>query len=161
MTNPSQPHPQFHWLRELLVPVLMLIGIGAFIGDSLHLSVAAMLLPWVLIAVTVLSLLWALAATFLNGNRADAVAGEDEAPGPILNVKAWLLVAIPAVLMMLMEYLGAVVALVTMVFLAQLMFNAKTPVKSLLIAIAVTLPTCALFKFVLYARFPAGVLGLG
>jgi hypothetical protein len=161
----SQPQPGLHWLRELAVPALMLVGIGLFVADSLHLSIMAMVLPAALIAVVIASLIWALASVFLSTdgcNDGDAVAnGEDEAPGPILNAKPWLIVALPALLFGLLDYLGAFTALVALVFGAQLMFDARAPIKSFLIAIAVTAPTYALFKYVLYVRFPAGVLGLG
>lgn len=165
MAGLPQPHPPFHWPRELVVPVLMLGGIGVFLYDSVHLSVEALLLPAALIVVVVASLLWALAAEFLRAGTpaaADAAAeGEDDAPGPILNLKAWLLVALPAALFLLLDVLGALAALVLLVFGAQLIFTTKAPVRSLLIALAVTAPTYAFFKFFLYARFPAGLLGLG
>jgi hypothetical protein len=79
----------------------------------------------------------------------------------MLHLKSWLLVAIPALLMLLVDYLGALVMLVALVIGAQLVFSTRTPVRSAVIAITVTLPVYAIFKYVLYARFPSGVLGLG
>ena len=162
-TSPSSP--RFWWLRELLVPALMIGGIGLYLYDSVHLSVQALLLPIGLIVVVAAALLWAVVPVFLRREspaRDEAEpAGEDEAIGPILNRKAWLLVALPALLFLVIDQLGALLALVALVFGAQVIFGTKSPVKSTLIAIAVTLPTYALFKYVLYARFPVGALGLG
>ena len=162
MTTPAQPDQPLHWGRELVVPALMLGGAGLFVYGSLHLSAAAWVLPAGLIAVVVLALVWALASAALRPRTARPTEqGEDEDRSPILNPKSWLLVALPAVLFALIDYLGALVVLIALVFGAQLIFTRVAPVRSLLIAVAVTLPTYALFKYVLYARFPAGALGLG
>lgn len=162
MLGPSKPQSHFHWLRELLVPTLMLASIGMFAYDSLHLSVTAMLLPAALIVVIVAALVWALASVFLRAQGdTPAEQTEDEAPGPILHVRAWLIVLLPAVLFLLLDVIGTFATLVMLVFGAQLVFDARAPLKSLLIAIAVTAPTYALFKYVLYARFPTGMLGIG
>jgi hypothetical protein len=162
-TSPSSP--RFWWLRELLVPALMIGGIGLYLYDAANLSVQVLLLPIGLIVVVVMALLWALVPVFLRrgapGSDEGEPAGEDEAIGPILNRKAWLLVALPALLFLALEQLGALVALVALVFGAQVIFGTRSPARSALIAIAVTLPTYALFKYVLYARFPVGALGLG
>jgi hypothetical protein len=162
----SQPEPCSHWLRELAVPALMLVGIGLFVFDSLHLSTIALVLPAALVVVVVVSLLWALASELFGARPAaaapSAVPDEDDAaPGPILHAKPWLLVLLPALLLALLDYLGALVVLVALVFCAQLVFSTRAPLRSLVVAVAVTLPTYALFKYVLYVRFPAGVLGLG
>lgn len=152
-------------LRELVVPGLMLLSIGLFLGDSLHLSFEAMLLPAGLIIVIVAALVWALVPAFRSPHAPvvdeTAEKGEDEDIGPMLHLKSWLLVAIPTALMLLVDYLGALVMLIALVVSSQFVFGAKTPVKSILIAVAVTVPTYAVFKYILYARFPAGVLGLG
>jgi tripartite tricarboxylate transporter TctB family protein len=162
MQEPSEPQSRWHWLRELVVPTLMLTTVGLFVYDTLHLSVTAMLLPAALIVIIVAALIWTLASVFLRG-KGDAPVEEveDEARGPILNAKAWLVVALPAVLFTFLDIVGTFAALVLMVFGAQLVFDRRTPLRSLLIAIAVTAPTYVLFKYVLYARFPAGVLGIG
>lgn len=163
MADTPQTHPPYHLVRELVVPVLMLICIVLFLGGSLHLSVTAMLLPAGLIIVIVAALVWALVPAFLRPGAADAAAepGEDEAIGPMLNLKAWLLVTIPAALLLLVDYLGALVMLIGLVVGSQFVFGAKTPLRSLLIAISVTVPVYAIFKYILYARFPSGVLGIG
>jgi hypothetical protein len=165
MRQTTSPPRYRHLLRELVVPALMLASIGLFLGGSRQLSFEAMLLPAGLIIVVVAALIWALVPAFLNphGPAVDASAekGEDEDIGPILHLKSWLLVAIPAALMAVVNELGALTMFVALVIGAQFVFGVKTPVRSVLIAIAVTAPTYAIFKYVLYARFPAGLLGLG
>jgi hypothetical protein len=79
----------------------------------------------------------------------------------MFHAKPWLLVAIPSALLLLVDYIGTLVMLVALVLGAQFVLGTKSPVRSAIIAVAVTLPTYAIFKYVLYARFPAGVLGLG
>src|ERR1700745_2068455 len=100
MTDAPQQALAFDWRRELIVPGLMLAGIVAFVFDSLHLSTIAMVLPAALIVVVIASLVWALASVLLGKGAAgpdeNAVPDEDDAvPGPILNVTAWALVALP------------------------------------------------------------------
>ena len=67
----------------------------------------------------------------------------------------------PAVLVASFNYLGVLPALVLIVFGAQAIFSLRSPLQSLLIAFAVVAPTYAVFKYVLYARFPAGIFGIG
>ena len=162
MKDVSQRPSSIHWPRELVMPTLMLASVGLFVYDSLHLSVTAMLLPAALIIVIGAALIWALASVLLSMETGAPIEqAEDEAPGPILHAKAWLIAALPAVLFMLLDVIGTFATLAMLVFGAQLVFDLRAPVKSLLIAIAVTAPVYALFKYVLYARFPAGMLGIG
>jgi hypothetical protein len=165
MTDTPQVPPRASRLRELVVPALMLGGIALYLGDSLHLSTQVLILPLALIVVVAASLVWALAEAFLSKTatiaRATDEEGEDETRGPILDPRPWLLVALPAALIVLMGSVGALVAFVAVVFGAELILSVRSPVRSLAIAAAVTLPTYALFKYVLYVRFPAGLLGLG
>jgi hypothetical protein len=72
-----------------------------------------------------------------------------------------LLIALPAVLVASFNTLGVLPALVLLVFGGQAIFSLRSPLQSLLIAIAVVAPTYAVFKYILYARFPAGILGIG
>jgi hypothetical protein len=161
MKDVSQRPSSFHWPRELVMPTLMLASVGLFVYDSLHLSVTAMLLPAGLIVIGA-ALIWALASVLLGMETGAPIEqAEGEAPGPILHAKAWLIAALPAVLFMLLDVIGTFATLAMLVFGAQLVFDLRAPVKSLLIAIAVTAPVYALFKYVLYARFPAGMLGIG
>lgn len=145
-------------LRELVVPGVMLAAIGLYLWDAAGLSAAALILPYALIAVTVATLAWFLLAFHLRGH---APGDSDEEVGPILEWKPWLLVLLPAAAVLLWDYLGALPALIVLVFAGQMVFGLRAPLRGLAIAIAVTLPVYGLFKFVLYARFPAGMLGLG
>ncbi len=159
MSNASQ-HQLF---RELTVPCVMATAVALFVYDSTHLSYEALVFPVVLIVVMVASLVWALGA-YLRGEGAAAqpAGGEDdEEGGPIVATTPWLLVALPAILVASFNYLGVLPALVLIVFGAQAIFSLRSPLQSLLIALAVAVPTYAVFKYVLYARFPAGILGIG
>jgi hypothetical protein len=165
MADLPQEDRRTYWLRELTVPALMLVTIALFVADSLHLSTVALLLPAGLIIVVVGALAWALAEAALRhrGPHAEAapIDTEDEAPGPILDLKAWALPVLPLVLFLLLDVIGAFLALTAVVFGAQMVFDRTRPARSLVIALAVTAPTYALFKYVLYVRFPAGLLGIG
>jgi len=159
MSNAS--HHQL--LRELTVPCLMAVAVALFAYDSTHLSYEALVFPVVLIVVVLASLAWALVA-YLRGEGAAARSAEgedDEEGGPILATTPWLLIALPAILVASFNYLGVLPALVLIVFGAQAIFSLRAPLQSFLIAIAVAVPTYAVFKYVLYARFPAGILGIG
>jgi hypothetical protein len=164
MSIAPQPRQQRHQLwRELAVPGVMVLAIALFVGDSLHLSYEALVFPAVLIVVVLVALAWAL-VVYLKGAAPAAQPGEgedDEEGGPIVAATPWLLVLLPAVLVFAFDYLGVLTALVLLVFAGQAIFSLHAPLRSLLIAIAVVAPTFAVFKYVLYARFPAGILGLG
>lgn len=162
MSSTPQPRQSYQLLRELTVPCVMLIVIALYVGDALHLSYEALVFPLVLIVVVLATLTWALAVYLKGGPASVQLAGEDdEEGGPIVAPVPWLLVALPAVLVASFNYLGVLSALILLVFGGQLIFSLRSPLRSLLIAIAVVAPTYAVFKFVLYARFPAGTLGIG
>ena len=163
MSSSSQPQQQKHQLwRELAVPAVMVIAIAMFVGDALHLSYEALVFPAVLIVVVSVALVWAL-AVYLKGDAPTqpAEGEDDEEGGPIVAATPWLLVLLPAALVFSFDYLGVLTALVLLVFAGQAIFSLRSPLRSLLIAIAVVAPTYAVFKYVLYARFPAGILGIG
>jgi tripartite tricarboxylate transporter TctB family protein len=163
MSNLSPAKSRHQYLRELAVPAIMIGGIGLYLYDSMHLSAEALAFPAVLIVVIVIALLWALISYFVNPSpliESEPSADEDEA-GPILDPKPWLLVALPALLVAAFDFLGVLTALVVLVLGGQAIFGLRSPLKSLLIAIAVVAPTYIVFKYFLYARFPAGVFGLG
>lgn len=165
MAESSRASLRRNRLRELVVPALMIGGVGFYAYDSMHLSAEALILPAALIAVMLGASLWALASAFLGHAAARAAGamgeGEDETIGPVLDRKPWLLVGVPVLMIAWLDQMGAFVALAGVTFGAQLALGAKSPLRSLLIAVAVTAPTYALFKYVLYVRFPAGVPGLG
>ena len=164
MSSTPQPQQQKHQLwRELAVPAVMLVAIALFVGDAMHLSYEALVFPAVLIVVVLAALVWAL-AVYLKGDAPATQSAEgedDEEGGPIVAVTPWLLVLLPAALVFAFDYLGVLTALVLMVFAGQAIFSLRSPLRSLLIAIAVVAPTYAVFKYVLYARFPAGIFGIG
>lgn len=156
--TPAATHP----LRELIVPAIMLCGIGLYVYDSLHLSIEAMVFPGLLVLVIIAALLWLLAARLVRPSPAAAgPSDDDDVPGPVLDAKPWLMVALPAVLVASLEYIGTLAALVALVFGGQAILGMRSPVRSLLIAVAVVAPTYVVFKYFLYARFPAGLLGIG
>jgi hypothetical protein len=163
MSSPSQPQRKHQLWRELAVPAVMLVAVGLFAYDSTHLSYEALVFPSVLIVVVLATLTWAMVA-YLKGDSpvAQPADGEDdEEGGPIIAATPWMLVALPAVLVASFNYLGVLPALILLVFGGQVIFGLRSPLRSLLIAVAVVAPTYAVFKFVLYARFPAGILGIG
>jgi tripartite tricarboxylate transporter TctB family protein len=152
-------------VREMIVPAIMIGGIGLYLYDSLHLSYEALVFPAVLIMVIVGAVAWTLVTYFAKPPTAVererlAAEGDDEI-GPILDARPWLMVALPTVLVAALDYLGTLTALIVLVFGAQVIFGLRSPLKSLLIAIAVVAPTYIVFKYFLYARFPAGLLGIG
>jgi hypothetical protein len=161
-----QDHPKSARIaRELAVPAIMLSSIGLYLYDAAGLSSIALIFPAVLIAVIVGALLWLAAASLFSPSGAapaDAQPGEDEeATGPILDARPWLLVLIPALLLFAFEYLGALPAMIALVLGVQFIFGFRSPLKSLAIAVTVVVPTYAFFQHFLYVRFPHGLLGLG
>jgi hypothetical protein len=163
MSNSPPANPRDQHLRELAVPAIMIGGIGLYLYDSMHLSAEALVFPAVLIVVIVAAVLWALVSYFVN--QSPAAEGEssadDDETGPIVDPKPWLLVALPALLVASFDFLGVLTALVALVVGGQAIFGLRSPFQSFLIAIAVVAPTYIVFKYFLYARFPAGVFGLG
>jgi hypothetical protein len=163
MAEPRPKRPVAHRLRELVVPAMMAAVAVSYAYDAMALSVEALILPTVLGAVMAGSLLWAVGSAFLGAGRSPIASaiGEVDGAGSISDAKPWLLVAAAILAAALLDYIGAMAALVLLVTAAQLTLALKAPLKALLIAALVTIPTYALFKYVLYVRFPAGVLGLG
>lgn len=161
------PSPLVYWARELTVPLLMAAGVALFVYDSRQLSTEAILLPAGLILVILAALAWAIGVAIVRRPGANVPAAapapqdEDTAVGPILNVKAWLLVVLPASLFFLIDYLGALLVLLAIVFGAQVVLGARSPVRAFLIAVVATVPVYAIFKYLLYARFSAGLMGFG
>ena len=148
-------------MRELAVPCVMLIAVALFVGDAMHLSYEALVFPAVLIVVVLAALGWALVVRLRGDGTARPAKEDEEEGGPIVAATPWLLVALPAVLVASFNYLGVLTALVLLVFGGQAIFGLRSPLRSLLIAIAVVAPTYAGFKYILYARFPAGIFGIG
>jgi hypothetical protein len=158
-----EPDTRGHVLRELIVPAIMVCGTGVYAYDATHLSYEALIFPGLLILAIVSALLWVLVASLSGPGPAKphpATADDDES-GTVLVAKPWLMVALPVALVAAFDYLGVLAALVALVFAGQMIFGLRSPIKSLLLSIAVVVPTYAVFKYVLYARFPSGVLGLG
>ena len=115
-------------LREAVVPSIMLLCIGLYVYDSLHLSAAALAFPAVLIVVILAALLY-LVAESMRRTASDVSGGaeeDDETSGPILPAKPWLIVALPVIAVSLFNYLGVLIALVAMVFCGQLALSSKS-----------------------------------
>lgn len=146
---------------EAIVPLLMLGGAALFLAGSVHLSPIALVLPGVLVVTIVAAVAVALVAAFRS--RATEISGEEDDPalGPVFAAKPWLLLLLPLILTLAFDILGAAAALFLLVFLAQLVFDPRRPLRSAVIAVAATAPVYILFAHFLYVRFPAGVLGLG
>jgi hypothetical protein len=156
---PPSPPKRFHRLRELLVPVIMLVIVGFYAYSSAQLSSTALIFPGVLILVIVATLLWPIAATF--GRPAPTAASTDEESGAILDLRPWVLFGLPVLLFTVFEYLGALISMIILVYGSQLVLSTKSPIAGFFLAVCVTVPVYALFKYFLYVRFPIGVLGIG
>jgi hypothetical protein len=138
----------------------MMVTVGFYVYSAAQLSSTALIFPGVLILVTVATLLWPIAAAF--GRPTSAAASIDEAEcGPILDLRPWVLIGLPILLFVLFEYLGALISMIILVYGAQIVLSKKSPIAGFILAVAVTIPVYALFKYVLYVRFPIGVLGIG
>jgi cell division protein FtsW (lipid II flippase) len=145
---------------EFAVPAIMAGTVGFYLYGSLGLSSAALLFPVALMAVIVVAVIWTLiAAGWRRAGR--NTASDDEVQGPIMSFVPWSLGAIPAVLILLQDQTGTLVALLAIAFAAQVVFTRTKPLRSLVVAVGVTLPVYILFKYALYVRFPVGILGIG
>ena len=138
----------------------MLGTVGFYLYDAAGLSQAALIFPGALIGVIVLGVAWAVGSAFLRPAGIEARSADDPG-GPILAFKPWALVALPAALVFLQPWIGALPAMTALVFGAQLALGARRPLRTLAIAIAVTVPVYVLFAHFLYVRFPTGLLGIG
>jgi hypothetical protein len=148
--------------RALIVPTIMLGGIGLYLYDAAGLSTVALIFPAGLISAILGALIWLAIASARGGHALQAQAEEDEeASGPILDARPWTLVALSALMVFSFDYLGALPSLIILVLGAQLIFSMRSPLKSLAIALAVTVPTYLLFQYFLFVRFPRGLLGIG
>lgn len=163
MSNGQQTQSRHRLLRELTVPCVMMIAVALFAYDSMHLSSEALVFPVVLIVIILSALGWALGAYLRRDTSATQQAEEedDEEGRPIVAATPWLLIALPAAFVASFDTLGVLPALILLVFGGQAIFSLRSPLQSFLIAIAVVAPTYAVFKYVLYARFPAGIFGIG
>lgn len=165
MPTSSRRDGRLHAFRELVVPVILITCIGLYIFDSFRLSASALALPTVLILVILAALLYQFTQALIENTGASSGsapgADQDETTGPILAIRPWLIVGLPAVAVFLFDYLGVLASLLALVFGAQIALSSKSPTRSLLITLAVTLPTYYMFKYVLYARFSSGMFGIG
>lgn len=159
-TEPHTPRP-LPLPRELIVPAIMFATIGFYLCDAWSLSTAALLLPVSLMVVVSAAVAWSLASDFLSREGGVATNNDDAGEAPLMSPMPWLLVLLPAAMILIQDYVGAFVALLGLVFGSLLLFRRKRPLVSLMVGLAVTLPTYALFKHFLYVRFPSGVLGIG
>lgn len=142
--------------RELIIPAIMFVCIGLYLTDSVGLSFEALLFPLAIAAVVAIALGWH-GISLLRGMQSEA--GEDDESGSVLDLKPWLLIGVPLLAVLAMQYIGALLAFVVLVFVAQVALGSRSILLSLIVAIAVTAPTYYLFKSVLYVRFPTGLLG--
>jgi hypothetical protein len=146
---------------ELVVPAIMLATIGFYLWDAAGLSSAALIFPGALIAVILLGVAWAVGAAYLRPAGAAEPPQEDEPSGPIMSVKPWALVLLPAALVLVQPWIGALPAMIAIVFGAQMALGGARPLRSLAFAVLVTVPIYVLFAHFLYVRFPTGLLGIG
>jgi hypothetical protein len=154
-----------HAGHEIIVPAIMLGSIGLYLYDVMGLSSLSLMFPAVLIAVIAGALLWLTIAALLGTANAPEAPNEGEESeldvGPVLDVRPWALVLLPAFLLFGFEYLGALPALIALVFGAQMILGQPSPIRSLVLAVAVTAPTYFFFQHFLYVRFPHGLFGIG
>lgn len=153
-----------HVGQEIIVPVIMLGSIGLYLYDAMGLSSLSLMFPSVLIVVIAGALLWLAVAPLLGGSRAPEAPEESDEElevGPVLDVRPWGLVLLPAALLFGFDYLGALPALIALVFGAQMILSTRSPIQSLVLAVAVTAPTYFFFQHFLYVRFPHGLFGVG
>ncbi len=145
---------------ELVVPAIMLATIGFYLWDAADLSSAALIFPGALVAVILLAVAWAVGAAFLRRAGTAPPPGEDEPSGPITSPKPWALILLPAALVFAQPWIGALPAMIALVFGAQMVLGGG-PLRSLAFAVLVTVPVYVLFAHFLYVRFPTGLLGIG
>lgn len=152
----EEPDPGGVVARELLVPVIMAGGLVLYWVDVRYLSIEALIFPLGLGSAVVAALLAAVAGLAL---RSRPPSGEDE--GPVLQLRPWLLFAIPMLLIATLDLLGAFFALFLTVLASQLVLGSRSLLRSAVIALVATAPVYFLFKHMLYVRLPSGFLGLG
>ena len=162
MTDRSSPLSPLSPLRELVVPALMLLCIGFFIADSTHLSLEGWIFPAALILVVVGALGAALWPSLTGREPPPAAADdeEDDARGPILALRPWLLLALPAILCAFLDVVGVAVALVVAVGDAQFALGERSLLRNIAVPLAIVVPTWLIFKYALFVRFPPNLLGL-
>lgn len=159
MTTPSLP-PHLQRIRELLVPVIMIVTIGLYTYTSAYLSSTALIFPAVLIVAIIITLLWPITAAFVRQQDAE-IESSNEEHGPILDIRPWSLIVLPVLLFAVFEQLGALISLVALIYGTQLMLSTKSPLRDLIVAMAAAIPVYIMFKYFLYVRFPLGALGIG
>ena len=137
--------------RELIVPLIMLAGVGFYLFDARNISLAGLIFPLALIAVVVGTCGAIMARALMKGPEDHP---SDQGGGRLTAPKPWLLAFAPVVLIAFWERTGAFFALAAMVFAAQLILGAQSVWRSALYAVLVTLPIYLLFKNVFYVRFP-------
>lgn len=152
---------RFMPVSELVVPTIMVGTVGLYLYGSWGLSRAALLFPVSLMVVIMAAVSWTLFAAAVWRNVDGKATADDEIKGPLMGVLPWSLVGISAIIVLIQDRTGALFALLAIAFATQMVFTRTKPLQSLAVAVGITLPVYVLFKYVLYVRFPAGILGIG
>lgn len=154
--------PATHLTKECVVPAIMLIGVAAYWWDAAGLSLSAIAFPLALTATLIAFLGVQLVLTLRSYQdrfrRTEAASATPVQEGKYVGIQRCVVVFLPAGLFMLLDQLGGYLLL--FVYLLSLLFFLGEKRKWLMILLAVGLSVSgtAMFKHVLYARIPDGVI---
>lgn len=143
--------------RELIVPLIMLCGVGLYAWDVRGLSIDGLAFPLGLMTVIVIASI----AIIVRAVIRTELAHRDQTAGPLHAARPLLLVLVPIPLILLWDYVGALVVLVGLVMVAQILLGGRSPLRILVFSVLAATPVYFLFKYVFYVRFPSGLLGIG
>lgn len=144
------------WIKELIVPMLMLAGVGAYWFDAASLSSIALAFPTALTVVILVSVA-IIAFQALRAPNKEVATGHpqtDEATGVAAVLRPWSLVLLPLPLIFFWREIGALPALMILAIGLMLVLGARRRRWFLLLPALLIVPTYLLFKFVLYVRLP-------
>ena len=147
------------WMKELIVPLLMLVGVAAYWIDASSLSSVALAFPTALMVVILAAVAIILVQIFGSARRpleASVPIDQqlDEAAGFSGFMRPWSIVLLPLPLIFFWREFGALPAL--LVFAGGLMFilGERRLLWLFFLPAALVVPTYLLFKIVLYVRLP-------
>lgn len=152
-------------LKELLVPALMLFGVAAYWWDAAGLSVEALAFPAALTGVLFVCLLGVMYSILRSSKRPaeEKLAADDDAPvvDRWVSAKRLAVVAMPFVLILFLDFLGGLVVLFAYLLTLLYLLGERRKTVLAVLPVGLAFAGIALFKFVLYARIPDGLVPLG
>lgn len=164
MSAPERSSSKFP-LREFLVPALMLFAVAAYWWDAAGLSKEALAFPAVLTGVLLFCLAGVAVSRIWAGNSAVRPTASDDAADTAPDKWTWAkrlaVVALPFAMVLFIDVLGGLALL--FIYVAALLWLLGERRWALLVALPIGLSFSgiALFKFILYARIPDGLVPLG